>query len=163
VFDEGDCQVLPYPDASFDAAASTFGLVFASSHERAAQELARVCRSGARIAVTSWTFDAWSELGARAGRPDLEGDDARLWSRADYVRALLGGVFDLRFQRAEWAVVADSGEELWQLLATSVPPLKAWLDSLDPVARDRAEDVYREFLSGGELRREYVLILGSRR
>ena len=79
------------------------------------------------------------------------------------MRALLGDVFELRFERAEWTVRADSGEELWQLLSTSVPPLKAWLTALDDVGRDRAEDVYRDFLAGGELRREYVLVLGSRR
>src|SRR5690349_4561919 len=44
--DEGDCQQLPYADASFDAVVSAFGAVFAADHARTAAELARVCRPG---------------------------------------------------------------------------------------------------------------------
>ena len=45
-FDEGDCEELPYGDAEFDGVASAFGAIFAPDHERAAGELARVCRPG---------------------------------------------------------------------------------------------------------------------
>jgi len=31
----GDAEKLPFPDASFDAAASTFGIIFASNQEAA--------------------------------------------------------------------------------------------------------------------------------
>lgn len=162
-FDEGDCQALPYGEASFDVVASTFGLIFAPSHAPAAQELARVARPGARLALTSWTFDEWSELGAKAGRPFPPGDDARLWSREEYAHELLGNSFDLRFEPGESVLRAASGEALWELVSSSMPPLKAWLDTLEGEARRRGEDVYRDFLSSGELRRRYVLILGSRR
>ena len=76
-FDEGDAQALPYGDAEFDMVASAFGVIFAPDPRRAADELARVCRSGARIAVTAWPEDDWAQLepapparavrGARAG------------------------------------------------------------------------------------------------
>src|SRR5262249_50630953 len=46
-FDVGDAEELPYEDASFDAAVSAFGMIFAPDHAKAASELARVCRSGA--------------------------------------------------------------------------------------------------------------------
>jgi ubiquinone/menaquinone biosynthesis C-methylase UbiE len=58
-FDEGDCQELPYADAEFDAVASAFGVIFAPDQERAASELARVCRSGGRLALTAWPQDDW--------------------------------------------------------------------------------------------------------
>jgi SAM-dependent methyltransferase len=161
-FDEGDAQALPYPDATFEVAASTFGIVFTPDHARAAAELARVCTD--RFAVTSWPFDDWSELAAKAGRPLPPGDDARLWSREDYVRRLLGDAFELRFERGEAVIAAGSADELWELIATSMPPLKAWLDSLEGEERARGEAVYRDFVgSSSELRREYVLVLGSRR
>ena len=48
------------------------------------------------------------------------------------------------------------------LLSTSVPPLKAWLDTLGPDARESAGREYKQLLGDGSLSREYVLILGTR-
>jgi len=36
---------------------STYGIMFASRPEAAAAELARVCRKGGRIALTTWVSD----------------------------------------------------------------------------------------------------------
>lgn len=54
-FDEGDAEKLPYPDASFDAVISMFGVMFAPRPELSAAELLRVCRPGGRIALANWT------------------------------------------------------------------------------------------------------------
>ena len=48
-FEVADAEALPYPDASFDVVLSTFGVMFAPDHQRAAAELMRVCRPGGRI------------------------------------------------------------------------------------------------------------------
>src|SRR5687768_9946457 len=52
---EGDAEDLPYGDGSFDRVLSTFGVMFAPRQERAAAELVRVARPGARIVVAAWT------------------------------------------------------------------------------------------------------------
>lgn len=162
-YDEGDCQDLPYRDGDFDVVVSVFGAVFAPDHGRAAAELARVCRPGGRLALTAWPHDAWSETHARAGRTFVEDSDARDWANEEHVRGLLDRDFDLSLDRGEWIVRAGSGDALWELLSTSAPPLRAWLSGLGVAERERAERVYLEFLAPGELRREYVLILGRRR
>ena len=54
-FVEGDAENLPFENESFDAVLSIYGVMFAPDHHRAASELARVCRSGGRIALASWT------------------------------------------------------------------------------------------------------------
>lgn len=54
-FREGDAENLPFPAGSFDAVLSIYGAMFAPNHQRTAAELARVCRSGGRIALASWT------------------------------------------------------------------------------------------------------------
>jgi SAM-dependent methyltransferase len=161
-FDEGDCQALPYEDASFDVAASVFGFVFAASDRQAAAELARVVRSGGRIAFTGWTDDEWSRVGERLGRPFPEGDDAREWGKEAYVREQLGASFELGFEWGEW-VIQGSPQELWELSSTSVPPLKGWLDTLDPESYEEAEQAYLALFASGELRRRYLLAKGSRR
>jgi ubiquinone/menaquinone biosynthesis C-methylase UbiE len=58
-FLDGDAEDLPFPDASFDAVISIYGVMFAPDHRRAASELARVCRPGGRIALASWTPDGF--------------------------------------------------------------------------------------------------------
>src|SRR5215471_15562886 len=112
-FDEGDCQELPYGDAEFDAVASAFGAIFAPDHERTAAELARVCRSGGRLALTAWPADEWSETHVRAGRVFVEDVGAREWSKEEHIRRLLGGAFELELQAGDWRVEADSGAALW--------------------------------------------------
>ena len=54
-FDVGAAEALPYPDGSFDAVISMFGVMFAARPEMALAELLRVARRGGHIALASWT------------------------------------------------------------------------------------------------------------
>lgn len=54
-FDEGDAEMLPYEDASFDLVVSLIGAMFAPVPERVACQLVRVCRPGGRIVMANWT------------------------------------------------------------------------------------------------------------
>ena len=121
-----------------------------------------MCKPGARIAVTAWPFDAFSDTADRVGRPPSPGEDARLWSDEEHARSALAG-FDLRFETGSWRVEEESADALWELFATSVPPLKVWLDEQDEVTRQAAKQAYSEVFPEGVLERRYVLILGTRR
>jgi len=48
-------------------------------------------------------------------------------------------------------------------MSATAPPLKNWLGSLEAKRRAEVDSAYLELLSPGELRREYLLTLGSRR
>jgi SAM-dependent methyltransferase len=50
-----DVQELPYPEAMFDAALSSFGAVLAPRAKRTARELARVTKPGGVVGLTAWT------------------------------------------------------------------------------------------------------------
>ena len=54
-FEIADVEALPYADGHFDAVLSTFGVMFAPDHARAAAEMARVCRRGGQIGLANWT------------------------------------------------------------------------------------------------------------
>ena len=54
-FREADAEALPFPDASYDVVVSTFGVMFTPDQDKAASELARVCKSGGKIGLANWT------------------------------------------------------------------------------------------------------------
>ena len=97
-FQEADAENLPFADASFDVVMSTFGVMFTPSQDRAAAELARVCRPGGSIGLANWTPESFiGQLfktigkyippapgvkspglwGTKAGLEELFGDSAR--------------------------------------------------------------------------------------
>jgi ubiquinone/menaquinone biosynthesis C-methylase UbiE len=59
-FQEADAENLPFADASFDAVMSTFGVMFTPDQEKAAGELARVCKPGGRIGLANWTPESFT-------------------------------------------------------------------------------------------------------
>jgi SAM-dependent methyltransferase len=58
-FEQADAENLPFPDASFDAVLSTFGVMFTPNQEKAASELVRVCKPGGRIGLANWTPESF--------------------------------------------------------------------------------------------------------
>ena len=58
-FKLGDAEDLPADDSSFDAVLSVFGTMFAPDHQRTADEIVRVTRSGGTVGLASWTPDGF--------------------------------------------------------------------------------------------------------
>ncbi len=54
-FEQADAESLPYPDNSFDAVLSTFGVMFAPNQAQAARELLRVTKKGGKVGLANWT------------------------------------------------------------------------------------------------------------
>ena len=93
-FEVADAEALPYADASFDAALSTLGVMFAPDHARAAGELARVVRSGGRIGLASWTpegfIGAMFRTLASHVAPPKGVQSPMLWGTQAHLEALFG-------------------------------------------------------------------------
>lgn len=93
-FEEGDAEQLPYPDAQFDVVMSMFGAMFAPRPERVALELARVCRTGGRIAMANWTAEGFVgksfAVSARHVPPPVTLPAPVLWGDETTVRERLG-------------------------------------------------------------------------
>jgi len=58
-FREADAEALPFPDGSFDVVVSVFGVMFTPDQDRAAAEMARVCKRGGKIGLANWTPDGF--------------------------------------------------------------------------------------------------------
>jgi ubiquinone/menaquinone biosynthesis C-methylase UbiE len=113
-FQVADAEALPFADASFDAVLSTFGVMFAPDHGRAASELARVCRPGGRIGLANWTpkslvgrmFKTMARyVPAPAGAQPaslwgLEGHLHSLFSRDAAAIAVTPRIFNFRYRSA---------------------------------------------------------------
>lgn len=93
-FTPADAEDLPYADGSFDVVLSAIGVMFSADHARAARELARVSRSGGRIAVASWTPEGFvGGMLAAVGRhvaPPAGAQPATRWGTEAVVAELLG-------------------------------------------------------------------------
>ncbi len=93
-FEEADAENLPYADASFDVVLSTFGVMFTPDQQRAARELARVCKSGGKIGLANWTPTGFiGELFKVIGRhapPPAGVKPASLWGTEERLRELFG-------------------------------------------------------------------------
>jgi len=58
-FQQADAENLPFADAAFDAVVSTFGVMFTPDQDKAASEMARVCRPGGHIGMANWTPESF--------------------------------------------------------------------------------------------------------
>jgi len=113
-FRVADAEDLPYADASFDVALSTFGAMFTPDHTRPAREMLRVVRSGGRIGLANWTPEGFigqlfkvigNYIPAPAGlkSPALWGTEAHIvelfGARAKAIRAVRR-YFNFRYRSA---------------------------------------------------------------
>jgi ubiquinone/menaquinone biosynthesis C-methylase UbiE len=94
-FREADAENLPFGDRSFDVVMSTFGVMFTANQDRAASELARVCRSGGKIGLANWTPAGFiGELFKVIGKhlpPPAGVKSPSLWGTEDRLHQLLEG------------------------------------------------------------------------
>jgi ubiquinone/menaquinone biosynthesis C-methylase UbiE len=102
---EADAEALPFDDNGFDAVVSCIGVMFAPHHQRAADELVRVCRPGGTLALINWTPEGFigqmfATMNPFAPTPPPGVQPPPLWGKEDHVKQLLGErVTDLAMQR----------------------------------------------------------------
>jgi len=58
-FEQADAERLPFADATFDVVLSTFGVMFTPDQDKAAAEMARVCKPGGKIGLANWTPESF--------------------------------------------------------------------------------------------------------
>ena len=173
---EANAHALPFGDGTFDAVISAIGVQFAPQHQRAADEMVRVCRPGGKIGVISWTpegFFGRMLATIRPYRPCLSPAvfPAALWGRERYV----GGLFGDRVQ----AVTATRGllEVRRFTSAESVhdyfknhygPTIEAYANiGHNPVLTEELDaqliELARQYLANGAMQWEYLLVTVEKR
>jgi SAM-dependent methyltransferase len=140
-FDEGDAEALPYGDAGFDAVTSTLGSMFTADHQRAADELLRVCRPGGVIAMANWTpggfiGQVFRTIGAHVPPPPGVTSPA-MWGTESYLRVLFGaGVSALRTRTRTFTFRYRSPQHFLEFLRTNYGPMLKAFEVLDDTGRE---------------------------
>lgn len=171
----GDAEKLPFEDDSFDKVISTCGIMFASKQEAAAAELARVCKKGGKIGLTTWKPDSTLAQMFQVMKKYMPAPPAAPphspfeWGNRDRAQELLGPFFTLRFEEGVSPFRAQSAEAAWEIWVNHYGPTKTLAASLDS---NRLEDFKRDMIAfhkrfetelGVSNPREYLLIIGIRK
>ncbi len=174
-FQVGDAEALPFEDQSFDAVISTFGVMFVSKPEVAAAELARVCKKGGRVGLTTMSADGTNAGLFKVMKPYMPAPAAPPppsyfeWGSRERVQQLLGSAFDLLFETGTTVLREPSSLAVWELFAVCHGPTKALAAALDP---ERREGLKRDYIAyhdgfkselGVAMPRDYLVTIGVRK
>jgi SAM-dependent methyltransferase len=173
-YEVGDAERLPYGDASFDAVISSFGIMFASRPEAAAQELTRVVKKGGRFGILAWkpdsmVFEMFKVMKPYLPVPPAPAPSPFAWGGRERVRELLGAAFDLRFEEGVSPFLAPSAEDAWEIWAANYGPTKMLASNLPAERREQFKGdmiaFHRRFATelGVCKPRDYLLAIGVRK
>lgn len=169
-----EAERLPFEEAAFDGVISTFGVMFAAEPERAAAELARVCRPGGRLALATWAPDGsvaafFGLIGAHTGAPPPE-PSPLAWGDPERLQALLGTAFELDFEQGVSEAFHDDVDDVWSWYARGFGPVRQLVETLDAerlaAFRRDLEAYHRHYETPAgrlRIRREYLVTVGRRR
>jgi ubiquinone/menaquinone biosynthesis C-methylase UbiE len=133
-FEQADAENLQYADRSFDAVLSTFGVMFTPHQEKAAAELARVCRRGGSIGLANWTpagfiGQVFKVLGAYIA-PPAGTKSPMLWGTEERLRELFPGL-RVQASRKQYAFRYRSPRHWLDTFRTYYGPMNKAFAALD--------------------------------
>jgi SAM-dependent methyltransferase len=140
-YQHADAEKLPFADASFDAAISTFGVMFVSKPEVAVAELSRVVKKGGRLVLATWHHDSavfhmfgvMKKFMPPPAQPAPPSPFA--WGRHERLHELLDAHFDLQIEEGDNHYRYGSGEQAWNLWVNHYGPARTLAGNLDDARR----------------------------
>jgi ubiquinone/menaquinone biosynthesis C-methylase UbiE len=135
-FQEADAEKLPFPDSSFDAVISTFGVMFTPDQDKAASELTRVCKPGGKIGLANWTPESFiGQLFKTIGKyiPPAPGvKSPALWGTKARIEELFGDAAkEIRAQSREFVFRYRSPAHWIDVFRTFYGPMNKTFGALD--------------------------------
>jgi len=143
-FQVADAENLPFDDASFDAALSTFGAMFTPDHTRPAREMLRVVRAGGRIGLANWTPEGFigqlfKVIGAYIPAPAGLKSPA-LWGTEPHIAELFGAqARDIRTVRRNFNFRYRSAAHWIQIFRDFYGPTHKAFAALDAAGQEALE------------------------
>ncbi|HTJ98439.1 MAG TPA: methyltransferase domain-containing protein [Bordetella sp.] len=139
-FREADAEALPFQDASFDVVVSTFGVMFTPDQDKAASELARVCRSGGKIGLANWTPEGFiGQVFKTLGKylpPPAGVRSPALWGTRARIEEMFGAhASSIRCEPRTFVFRYRSPEHWMQVFKTYYGPMLKAFGALDPAGQ----------------------------
>jgi len=141
VFQTADAEALPFADASFDVALSTFGAMFTPQHARTAGEMLRVVRAGGRIGLANWTPEGFigqlfKVIGAHLPPPAGLQSPA-LWGTEPHLVELFGPqAASIRCERRKFNFRYNSAAHWLEVFRTYYGPTHKAFAALDAAGQE---------------------------
>lgn len=163
-FREADAEALPFYDASFDVALSTFGVMFAPDHARCAGETMRVVRGGGRIGLASWTPSGFiGQMFKAVGRhvpPPAGLVSPVMWGSEEYLRQLFGdAAASIRAQPKIFNFRYASAAHMIQIFRDYYGPVHKAFAALDPGGRLALEQDLTSLIEGANTAGDNSLVV----
>ena len=140
-FREADAEALPFDDGAFDAVISTFGVMFTPDQDKAAAELARVCRRGGNIGLANWTPNGFighvfKTLGKYLPPPPGARSPA-LWGTETRLAEMFGATGAITSEPRDFVFRYRSPEHFLDVFRTYYGPMLKAFDALDAANQQR--------------------------
>jgi SAM-dependent methyltransferase len=140
-FAPADAENLQFADAHFDVVLSTFGVMFTPDQEKAAAEMARVCKPGGRIGLANWTPSSFiGELFKLMGRylpPPAGVKSPALWGTEERLRELFGNRLDaIAIGRKHFVFRYHSPAHWLEIFRTYYGPMHKAFGALDATKQE---------------------------
>jgi ubiquinone/menaquinone biosynthesis C-methylase UbiE len=138
-FREADAEALPFPDGSFDAVVSTFGVMFSPDQDRAAAEMARVCKRGGKIGLANWTPEGFiGQVFKTIGRhvpPAPGAKSPALWGTQARIDELFGSRATVDSSKRNFVFRYRSPDHWLEVFRTYYGPVLKTFGALQPDAQ----------------------------
>jgi len=140
-FEVADAEALPFADASFDVALSTFGAMFTPQHARTAGEMLRAVRTGGRIGLANWTPEGFigqlfKVIGAHLPPPAGLQSPA-LWGTEPHLVELFGPqAASIRCERRKFNFRYNSAAHWLEVFRTYYGPTHKAFAALDAAGQE---------------------------
>lgn len=149
---EVDVESMPFDDGCFDVVMSCVGAMFAPHHQRTADEIVRVTRSGGTIGLVSWTAEGFvgEMLTAMApfapAPPPAGAQPPTRWGDESHVRELFGDrVTDLDARRRTIPIEFADPVDFRRSFTTMYGPTVALYASItDPTRAAELDAVFED-------------------
>lgn len=161
---------LPFEDASFDAAVSRFGVIFAPNVLADVAEVRRVLKPGAKFSASAWSApekNPWAAIIPKALKehvdlPAAPPDAPGIWRCAaeDALAAIMreAGFRDVETTEVTGAFTVGSPEEYWQIMMEIAAPVAGLLANVDEATRGKVKANVLETMRTGFMKDGKVVV-----
>lgn len=160
-----DAESLPFADGFFDVVISTFGAMFTPQHEKPAQEMLRVCRSGGKIGLANWTPESFiGSLFKIIGKylpPPTGLKSPALWGTQEHLMTLFGHEATVHVQKRHFTMRYRSDEHWIETFRTYYGPVLKAFEALDAAQQKSLHADIKELIAQHNQARDGTMVVAS--